>query len=375
MPSRSGSWRTELPSSLQCHAVPLPTNSRPNRGSNGRGPKAETSSNFVHLSRRPQPAPPSAESLRSSIRSPRGATESFGLQYYLVPLSGLPALREVYLQYLGHLTDFAPLGTLPSLRKLVVEGSAGARSGVSIASLRPLDHALNLEELVLEYASVEDGSLAPLEGLPKLRRVDLPASLADRAAAFRRARPDVQLVVAQADHRPPFVALGVVDITYPVLPDRRWTIFQIIDFYVAGSDWRAFDRRRPRRWFRGGTYPDTIEYRENDGGWRARIARRRQWLPAAELPPRPWDGDKWIVDLVYPETAVRVGKGNHDVLDADRDRIAGRIQKLAEELGRLYLIRSGVPDPDPRSTAASDEEYDAYPFPIPRLSRPFSRTT
>src|SRR5207237_1156965 len=103
----------------------------------------------------------------------------------LAPLAGLPRLADVELVGLQRVPDLAPLGTLPSLRRLVVARAGGEyRDIVHVDSLRPLAAAQALEEVVLTGTVVDDGDLAPLAELPALRRVVAFGEVSDAVAAL-----------------------------------------------------------------------------------------------------------------------------------------------------------------------------------------------
>jgi hypothetical protein len=158
-------------------------------------------------------------------------------------LAGLPALRDVYLQYLGNLHDISPVAALPSLRKLLVEGQAGARGAVRISSLRVLADSTHLEELTLRHVELDDGDLSPLIGLPTLRKVDLPASLTAAGLALQAARPDVRLSVAGGQHRPRAIAVGQIDINPPSKAGGRWSIYQDLSALLGVASNPEAERR------------------------------------------------------------------------------------------------------------------------------------
>jgi len=142
----------------------------------------------------------------------------------LAPLTGLPRLADVELVGLQRVPDLAPLGTLPSLRRLVVARAGGEyRDIVHVDSLRPLAAAQALEEVVLTGTVVDDGDLAPLAELPALRRVVAFGEVSDAVAALRRARPDIDVTWHGAG-APPGERVGAVLLRPPLDGMPRWWI-------------------------------------------------------------------------------------------------------------------------------------------------------
>jgi hypothetical protein len=154
----------------------------------------------------------------------------------LAPLTGLEALSVLDLAYLPRVTDIGPLASLPSLRRLLVDGKPASPARARIASLRPLGHAEHLEELCLRYVAVEDGDLSPLIGLPSLRKVQVPADLADAADALQSARPDVRVWHPQPWHRVPQPSVGAITINPPTDRTKKWTIYQDLTDLLAVED-------------------------------------------------------------------------------------------------------------------------------------------
>lgn len=129
----------------------------------------------------------------------------------LEALTGLSHLAAIELTGLTHLHDLGPLGSLPSLRQLVVARLGRAeRDTIHLDSLRPLVGARALEELVLRGVVVEDGDLAPLADLPVLRRVEVYGDIGTAVAALRKARPDVEVVWREGSKPTPGVQAGPV---------------------------------------------------------------------------------------------------------------------------------------------------------------------
>jgi len=92
---------------------------------------------------------------------------------------------------------------------------------VHVDSLRPLAAAQALEEVVLTGTVVDDGDLAPLSELLALRRVVAFGDVSDAVAAFRRARPDVE-VTWHGGGTPPGERLGAVFLRPPRHGMPRW---------------------------------------------------------------------------------------------------------------------------------------------------------
>ncbi len=129
----------------------------------------------------------------------------------LSPLAYLSQLVDLELSGLERLHDLGPLAGLPSLRQLVIARVGGEhRDIVHIDSLRPLAEARSLEQIGLHGAIVDDGDLAPLAGLPALRRVEVFGDLGSAVAALRRARPDVEVIWREGTRPSPGVQAGPV---------------------------------------------------------------------------------------------------------------------------------------------------------------------
>jgi hypothetical protein len=153
----------------------------------------------------------------------------------LTPLRGLPTLTTLNLSGLA-VDDLAPLAGLPSLRHLTL---SGAESRWQVESLAPLAHLDHLEEVKLSGVTTRDLSLSPLERLPKLKRLELfPASyLGDRVAAFRKARPDVD-IRAQQDDGVGSISIGPVEVHPPSAGLADWWFLQDLTG-LLGTDTNA----------------------------------------------------------------------------------------------------------------------------------------
>lgn len=120
----------------------------------------------------------------------------------LSSLAGLSKLEEIVMRGLTTVTDLAPLGHLPALRRLEIERvGIGARDDIHIRSIKPLASAAALEEALLPGVSIDDGDVTPLIGLPRLRRVKLYGDMDASVLELRRARPDVAVDWRPADQR------------------------------------------------------------------------------------------------------------------------------------------------------------------------------
>ena len=113
----------------------------------------------------------------------------------LTALAGLPNLTALRLKCLPHLRDLGPVGTLPGLRELAIDGAHERQWRMHLGSLSALRSASSLERLSISYTTVDDGDLSPLLELPNLRFVELPAELGEQARRLREARSDLDIVM------------------------------------------------------------------------------------------------------------------------------------------------------------------------------------
>ena len=142
----------------------------------------------------------------------------------LSPLTGLPCLADIALTGLSRAHDLTPLGTLPSLRRLVISRAGGEyRDIVHVDSLRPLAGSRALEELTLNATVVDEGDLSPLVELTSLRAVRLFGDVGESVAGLRHARPDIDVTWSSAGAAPG-VRVGVVFLRPPTRQIPSWWI-------------------------------------------------------------------------------------------------------------------------------------------------------
>jgi hypothetical protein len=142
----------------------------------------------------------------------------------LSPLAGLPGLADIALAGLSQAHDLTPLGTLPSLRRLVMSRAGGEyRDIVHVDSLRPLANSRALEELTMNATVVDDGDLSPLVALKSLRAVRLFGDLGEAVAGLRNARPDIDVTWSPAGAAPG-ERVGVVFLRPPARGIPSWWI-------------------------------------------------------------------------------------------------------------------------------------------------------
>jgi hypothetical protein len=92
----------------------------------------------------------------------------------LTSLSGLnamKALKHIHLYHVPKMRLLEPLGALSALEELALETSWGTDKPLCVDSLKPLSKLQRLEFVDLRGVWVEDGSLAPLATLPRLRHL------------------------------------------------------------------------------------------------------------------------------------------------------------------------------------------------------------
>lgn len=100
-------------------------------------------------------------------------------------------LESLALENLSSVRSLEPLVDQPALRALGVEGAMW--TAMRVHSLEPLRNLERLEYLFLTNLRVQDGSLRPLHGLPRLRFLQCARYYADgEFAALAAARPGLQ---------------------------------------------------------------------------------------------------------------------------------------------------------------------------------------
>jgi hypothetical protein len=87
-------------------------------------------------------------------------------------LKELPALRTLWLEHLRGLHELSHVGALTQLRGLDLAGSMW--TAMRLRNLEPLSALIHLQQLRLVNVRVADGSLLPLRGLARLRRLWVP---------------------------------------------------------------------------------------------------------------------------------------------------------------------------------------------------------
>jgi hypothetical protein len=142
----------------------------------------------------------------------------------LAPLRGLPRLIDVELTGLNRVRDIGPLGTLPSLRRLVVARAGGEYQDiVHIASIRPLATGSALEEIQLPGTVIDDGDLTPLAALPALKRLTVFGDVGRAVDALRNTRPDLDITWHRGQTSPG-ERVGIVFIRPPAEHLANWWI-------------------------------------------------------------------------------------------------------------------------------------------------------
>jgi hypothetical protein len=100
------------------------------------------------------------------------------------PLAGLPRLATLRLVGLRRAHDLGPVAALPALRRLeIAQAGIEDRDAVHVDSLRPLEGAGALEELVLDGVVVEDGGLDASVARLRAARPELAVRVGGRPAA------------------------------------------------------------------------------------------------------------------------------------------------------------------------------------------------
>ena len=122
-----------------------------------------------------------------------GAPSATGLE----ALRSLPRLVDLELHNIRAAGDLSFLEGLSGLRSLDLAGDGNSIKPLKIATLAPLATLAGLERLWLTTVRVEEPSLAPLAGLPKLRHLRL-ANVFPMAECARLAglRPDLEFNLA-----------------------------------------------------------------------------------------------------------------------------------------------------------------------------------
>lgn len=102
-----------------------------------------------------------------------------------------PSLQALAIENAPKVHDLAPLAALTGLRTLAVEGSL--HRTMRVASLAPLGGLHELEALFLTALRVEDGRLAPMASLRRLRVLEFADDYAaGEIDALARALPDTR---------------------------------------------------------------------------------------------------------------------------------------------------------------------------------------
>jgi len=147
----------------------------------------------------------------------------------LEPLGSLSRLTDLTLRYVAASQNLNALSGLKSLLRLRIDQSVGSRRDiVTVESLRPLNKLVNLQEVVLLGTAIGDGDLAPLIGLPNLRKVVLGRHIAADVEKLKAARPDVEI----EHHAPPakkaedVERVGEITIHRPAGEVKQWFIYE-----------------------------------------------------------------------------------------------------------------------------------------------------
>ena len=175
----------------------------------------------------------------------------------LSPVQHLPHLAEVDLTGVDRVRTLDAFGSLPALRSLSVQrAGADYEDIVHVATLQPLKSVRTLEELVLQGAFVDDGSLAVLADLPALRHVVVCGDLGDAVSSLRHARPDVDVTWDPGPRMPPGERVGTVLVRPPVDQSLNWWIREDLTARF-GVRTNAGAERRLRRVIQG-TDPELL---------------------------------------------------------------------------------------------------------------------
>jgi hypothetical protein len=118
-----------------------------------------------------------------------GAPSATGLE----ALATMPALVDLELHNVREVGDLAFLENLQGLRALGLAGDSNSSKALKIPSLAPLARLQELERLSLLTVRVEDGSLAPLAAMDKLRWLHLANVFPfEEVARLAGRRPDIE---------------------------------------------------------------------------------------------------------------------------------------------------------------------------------------
>jgi hypothetical protein len=144
----------------------------------------------------------------------------------LNPLVGMSQLEQVRLVDLRQLSDIGPVGSLPSLRTVVIRGGAGRSERMRIATLSPLVGLTHLESVTLENVDIEDRSLEALAAIPSIRRIALRGLPQEQSERLQHSRPDVAFTIFDLPAPSPILAVGMIDISRPTAGNSLWSIYQ-----------------------------------------------------------------------------------------------------------------------------------------------------
>jgi hypothetical protein len=152
-----------------------------------------------------------------------GALEELDLRMLSIedlgPLAALPRLRVLRLRGLTAAHDLTPLAEVSTLERLEVS-RAGIEEAdiVHVDSIRPLSSLTRLTEVVLSGTAIDDGDLAPLSELPRLRRLVI-AENPSPVLAELTAQRKVEVVVIPGPSTAAAITHGL-----PIRPasDRTW---------------------------------------------------------------------------------------------------------------------------------------------------------
>ena len=147
----------------------------------------------------------------------------------LEPLGSLPRLTDLTLRYVAASRNLNALSGLKSLLRLRIDQSVGSRRDiVTVESLRPLSDLVNLQEVALLGTAIVDADLAPLIGLPNLRKVVLGRHIEADVEKLKAARPDVQIEyhAPSAETAEDVERVGEITIHRPAGEMKQWFIYE-----------------------------------------------------------------------------------------------------------------------------------------------------